>query len=540
MPRPQQPVPLIDSCVRCVAANENLWGSASFCSFPAPLMEKILNAILTRDTEEDIELEKIRNLVIRSGKTFMGVSVNRLKLSEWKCLSTCAGHRTTKAKRKLDKWFNKFLRHCRNLADLDMTGYCEFLSKKDMPAILKDIKVDKLRSLNVSGLYSDVNHNVSTDIMKILRKRCSGLRKLILRNSPNVSDNTMIALFGASRYACLNELKFLDVRGTVVGTPGVACILKNAQSLTHFYHSQMYLVVAVAHRLVSRNIVRSPLSLQYLFIDCVYSLNKSVACMANLPLDFSMFSNATHFAIILRNNEEHKILAAMAQLKKLTKFTLNEIDYNEPYRNSYDLSHVSPFEPYISSFIENIGPQLTELSLSVVDEISFLMIGQYCPKLLSLTADFITTKREANYSGFSDIFKTIETLELSQQGAPKTGLAYLIPLLSPMHNLRTLKLNNLGLDESFFEMLILCNPLSHLEVLEVSSCCTVTGEALVRFIASCPKLKDLTFDLPRGVYQTDEDHYAAGCNLSSHLEQTIEQEGWDLDAWVWFLHRFLM
>ena len=461
----------------------------------------------------------------------MGVSVNHVQFTEWRhhCGNGgCVGNLPTY---ELDKWFYNFLRHCRNLTDLDLTSNFEGPLSKDMLAILKDCDVDKLRSLNLSGL------EVSTDIIKILRKRCSGLRKLILRNGRNVLDDTMIALFGGTHCACLNELKVLDVRGTLVGTRGVECILQNAQSLTHFYHSNMYLVVAVAHRLVSRNIISSPLSLQYLCIDCVSSLNKSVECMANVPLDFSMFSKTTHFAIDLENVEENKILAAMAQFRKLTKFALNEIDYDDPHCEPSDL-HVSPFEPYISSFIENIGPQLTELFLSAVDEISFLMIGQCCPNLLSLTADFITTKREANYSGFRDIFKTIETMDLSQQGAPKTSVAHLIALLSPMYNLRTLKLNNLSLNESFFEMLIRCNPLPYLEVLEVSSCCTMTGEALVRFIASCPNLKDLTFYLPHGVYQTAENPYAERRNLLSHLEQTIKQERWDLELWIWFYMDF--
>ena len=438
----------------------------------------------------------------------MGVSLNHVQFNEWRRLcgnGGCVGNLPTY---ELDQWFYRFLRHCRNLTDIDMTSNFQGPLNKDMLAILKDCDVDKLISLNLSGSA------VNTDIMKILRKRCPRLRKLILRNSHDVLDDTMIALFGGSHHACLNELKLLDVRGTLVGTRGVECILKNAQSLTHFYHSQMYLVVAVAHRLVSRNIISSPLSLQYLYIDCVSSLNKSVECMANVPLELSMLSNTTHFAIDLENPEEHKILAAMAQFRKLTKFTLNDIDYDDPHWEPSDL-HVRPLEPYISSFIENIGPQLTELSLSAVDEIYFLMIGQCCPNLLSLTADFITTKREASYSGFSDIFKTIETLDLSQQGAPKTSMAYLIALLSPMHNLRMLKLNNLGLDERFFEMLICCNPLPHLEVMEVSSCCAMTGEALVRFIANCPKLKDLTFYLPHGVYQTTADPCAERRNLLS-------------------------
>ena len=320
--------------------------------------------------------------------------------------------------------------------------------------------------------------------------------------------------------------------GYTVGPCGVQHILECIPTITHLYHPQ---VIPVALKRLKCGTLTAPLDQKTLEIRGLDELIVAMEKTADVSLDLSAFSNVTDLVIYLKDATECKHLGVFYPLEKLTKLNIRNTRrfagvkiFSESVDSYMGVAmETFPFE-YISELLQNVGGSLHELRLENVSDISFLTIGQSCPNLGILSANFSSIKAESNVADLQLCFQKVQSLDLLQhnQGASNMTCCesdkLFLGLLSPMHSLQFLKLSGIWMGNRFLLNVLLKNPLGHLEVAKLYIGCGMNSGEMLLFIEGCAKLRKI--EIGPGLANSIEE--------PKIFQNQIKDHGWDVDCLI--------
>ena len=561
MPRPRKPDSLEQLCINFIVRTEQLWERADIVYLTVALTEKLVDAVLKRIAYiPDDDLTRTARLWFRfEHSKFVGAQVNHMYYESWlNCVPTGLSLMWNNAPQRcvMERLFFKFLQSSNNLIELNLSAQmssCNYNIGLSIfhKCVLNKCDLSKLQMLDMSDPY------IYNETVEFFGTSCPNLRELRLQECKGFDDDTVKVLIkeDSAGQCSLRHLKVLDVRDTSVSHCGVQHILECIPTITHLYHPH---VIPVALKLLKCGTLTAPLHLKTLEIRGLEALIFAVEQTEDVSLDLSAFPNVTDLVIYLIDAAELKKVGVFHPLKKLTKLNIREaaIDNGFPFfyefSNGYfEATERFPFEPLLG-LLQNVGSSLYELHLGNVSAISFLAIGQSCPNLGILNANFLYIKAESNVADLQLCFQKVRSLELVQCDLEPPNMIccesdkLFLGLLSPMHRLQYLKLSGIELGNRFLLNVLLKNPLADLEVLELYISCGMKSAEMLLFIESCAKLRKIEIG-PGFSYTTQH---------SKIFQKVIKDHGWDVECvlytdgssssgewsgsgWWWIRHCFI-
>ena len=521
MPRSRQPSSLEDQCTHFIARNEHLWSQADIGCFVAPVVEKLLDAVLRTAQKTNSLWQQFQN----SG--FFGARVNRIQYQQWNTGldRLFLGPLSSQPQHELDdedveNVFTKFLQSCKQLAHLELPGcFGPSYTEERVYSLLTGCDLSHLLVLNLRRI------RLREDTLGIIGSCCPKLRELQLEGCRGVNNISIKLLIkkGSDGQCVLKHLKVLDVLWTNVGVSGVEHVLTSIPTITDINCGGG--VFTAALKLLGRGSVAPPLHLEKLDAKYLASLFHSEENPTGSPLDMSAFANLKYITITVEYRKELELLKAFYSLQNLDKLCLQIYHFPGclygPPKSLDDESDgkmkVIPFEPHVSGLIQNIGGNLNELNLDIASQVSFLTIGQSCPNLRRLSVYFRNVKSEMRVSDLQGCFRQVEYVSLRQhrqgtrpEGTSATGYEeFFLGLLSPMHRLKHLSIKGIKMGNRFLFNLISRNPLTQLEYLAGDF--GITDSDILLFLEDCPRLH-------RFMIKVDDE-----------LKQQCKVRGWDIE-----------
>ena len=530
MPRPRQPDTLENTCIRCVAYHELIWGREELTRLPACFIEKLLDGVL--EGMEGAGEGRVWQTFLRSA--FFGVKINRVRYQPWRNVSSfyLTSSNTDSSRQgplpprcDVENAFARFLQSSKHLVDIDLHidfmpfWHHDFSTLGGVFHLLNGCDLSELAVLNMKGMRFCEN------TMEILANNCPRLQELRLEDCTCVNDDMIKLLIKKSDdgSSVLKHLKVLDVRRTNISQKGVRHILECIPTITHLYHPE---VLPVALQLLQCGALTPPLHLEWLKLSGLDELINYVEHKDDILIDGAAFSNVTNVTIILENSTEAAQLKAFSPIKNLRELKI--------MRQS---SHSYLFEPHISKLIQNTGGNLYTLCLEDVAYISFSTIGKSCPNLRRFDAHFLSVQSDIHEAVFQSYFQNVEVLCLHEADEMPSDYVIhpeieqiILDLISPMHKLISLKLKTIAISDTFLFSLLSRNPLTLIESIELDNCYMMADD-IVPFIGQCAKLRKLSvgYSLPESSSDRS-DFYCQFTTLpESFLAGELEYRGWDVE-----------
>ena len=521
MPRSVRPASLKNSCIHFIAKNEDLWSQPDISCLVAPVMEKLLKAVLGR-------VQKARHLWWNfQNSGFFGVPTNHVEYLQWNPLELFSEDTSSLLLcESIDDAFTKFLQRCRQLTHLKLNTLGSPLGGR-VYDLLSGCDLSNLWVLNMDHM------ELGNDALGVIGSCCPKLRELRLGCVSGVNDDTLKLLIkkGPDGQCVLRHLKVLDLESTGVWDFGIQYALTSIPTIAHLNH---YRMLPAALELLHRGSVITPFQLEKLDVRDMNVLFCIDQNCAGYPLDMSAFSKVKDIAIVLEYHKELELLKGFYPLLTLDKLHLKIPFYSgtawklsrRPSDESYKTINVIPFEPHVSGLIQNVGSSLKQLELYIVSQVSFLTIGQLCPNLRHLTVSFLCVKPEVAVSDLQSCFQHVEYTSLRRCGlceygdaSPKEYGEIFLALLSPMHKIKCLTMHDISLGKRFLFDLISRNRLSCLEVLSLfGNSSFMTNSDMLLFFEDCPRLWRFITDVDGG------------------LELQCKARGWDIECPIEFVN----
>ena len=324
MPRSVRPASLKNSCIHFIAKNEDLWSQPDISCLVAPVIEKLLKAVLGR-------VQKARHLWWNfQNSEFFGVPINHVEYLQWNPLELFSEDTSSLLLcESIDDAFTKFLQRCRQLTHLKLNTLGSPLGGR-VYDLLSGCDLSNLWVLNMDHM------ELGNDALGVIGSCCPKLRELRLGCVSGVNDDTLKLLIkkGPDGQCVLRHLKVLDLESTGVWDFGIQYALTSIPTIAHLNH---YRMLPAALELLHRGSVITPFQLEKLDVRDMNVLFCIDQNCAGYPLDMSAFSKVKDIAIVLEYHKELELLKGFYPLLKLDKLG----PFEDTFLHWYSLEIVS-------------------------------------------------------------------------------------------------------------------------------------------------------------------------------------------------------